>query len=193
MQMRYVNGTYVPVKDYVAPKAKWARDAHWISTQEVPCGRFSVLAYASYYTKGWSRMWKEEHIGDFLKRVPRLASEIEGCESDVVQAIRLGKEAAQTENERYEQMQRAWQEKQKEERRQKALVDSKEELDRIIARYLQNKRLEDFVQHLEEKMPSIDGDERARLETLIRQARQLFQGGSAFEEFMNWRPPSERM
>lgn len=54
-QKRYVNGRFVREQDYVAPKLKWARDAHWVSTQDIPCGRFSIIAFASYYTKQWHR------------------------------------------------------------------------------------------------------------------------------------------
>jgi hypothetical protein len=192
-QMRYVNGNYVREQDYVAPKSKWARDVHWTSMQDIPCGRFSIIAYASYYTKNWRRLWKEERIADFKKRVVQLAREIEACAAEAAKVAQLGKEAAQAEHMRHEQMHRVWQEEQEKSRRQKALLESKEELEKILARHVESKHLEDFIQHVEADLSSMDEAGRARLEALIDQARCLFQSGHILDDFMAWKPPSERL
>jgi hypothetical protein len=192
-QMRYLNGTYIREKDYVPPKSKWARDATWTSTQDIACGRLSLIAYASYYTKKWSRTWKELNVGDFVKRASQLALEIERCQAEAADTIALGKRAAEEENIRHEQMRRTWQEEQEKLRIQKALTESKVELDKILVKYSEAKLMEDLANHLEANLSSLDESGRERLKTLIYQARLLVNGNNVLENFLNWRSPLDRI
>lgn len=192
-QMRYVNGTYIREKDYVPPKSKWARDATWTSTQDIPCGRFSIIAYTSYYSKKWSRNWKEIHTGDFIKRSAQLALEIERCEAEAAETILLGKRTEEEERIRHEQMRRAWQEEQNQQRIQKAHTDSKLELEKIITKYSEARLMEDFIKHIEENVSPTDETSRERLKTLITQARLLINGNNLIESFMDWRSPLDRI
>ena len=191
--MRYVNGTYIREKDYVPPKSKWARDATWTSTQDIACGRFSLLAYTSHYTKKWSHSWKEVHVGDFIKRASHLALEIERCQAEAAETIALGKRAAEEENIRHEKMRRTWQEEQEKLRIQKALTESKVELEIILAKYSEAKLMEELINHLEANLSSIDETGRERLKTLIYQARLLVNGNNILENFLNWRSPLDRI
>jgi hypothetical protein len=191
-QMRYVNGAYIREKDYVPPKSKWTREAHWTSTQHVACGRFAVLAYASCYTEKWQRIWKEERVGDFLKGVKRLAREIESCQVEAAATVQRGKAAAEAEHIRYEQMRRAWQKEEEERRSQKALADSRLALDRIIDNHVQWRRLEEFLLHIESGQQALDEPTRHQLDELIRQARILYKRDSSLADFLAWLPPDRR-
>jgi len=192
-QMRYVKGSYVREEDYMASKHKWARDAHWVSAQNIACGRFAILAYASYYTEKWSRIWKEDRIGDFLKNAAKLAREMESCENEVKTAIGRGKEAAEAEQIRHDEMHRAWGEEQEKLRRQKALIESKTVLDRIIDDHAQRKRLEDFLQDIKVRGVSLDDANRRKLEDLIDEARVLYKSHSSLNDFLAWLPPTGRL
>jgi hypothetical protein len=189
-QMRYVNGAYIKEKDYVPPKAKWTRDANWTSTQHVACGRFAVLAYASCYTEKWQRIWKEERAGDFLKGVKRLAHEIESCQPEAATTIQRGKEAAEAEQIRYEQMRRAWQKEEEDRRLKKALADSRLALDRMIDNHVHWRRLEEFLLHVESKRRSLDEPTRQKLDELALQARILYKNDSSLDDFLAWLPPN---
>lgn len=191
-QMRYVNGTYIREKDYVAPKSKWGRDAQWTSNQDIACGRFAILTYSSYYTENWRRMWKEEHVGEFIKGVAKLAREIASCEVEAAMALTRGKEAAEAEQVRLDQMHHAWQKKQEDLRLQKALEESKVELDKIIDTHIQACRFENFLQHVESRRQALDDSAQRKLDDLVAQARTLYKSGSTLDEFLAWKPPTQR-
>lgn len=94
---------------------------------------------------------------------------------------------AQAEQARHEMMHRVWQEEQEKLRRQKAPLESKEELKGIMAKYAECSRLENFLQYIETRLPSLDDSRRARLKVLIDQARLLFQCETTVDDFMAWR------
>jgi hypothetical protein len=192
-QMRYVNGTYIREKDYVPPKSKWARDSTWTSTQDIACGRFSLLAYTSYYTKKWSHAWKEVRVGDFIKRASQLALEIERCQAEAAETVELGKRAAEDENIRHEHMRRTWQEEQEKLRIQTALTESKAELHKILTKYAERKLLDDFFLHIAPKLQSLDEPTRRKLDDHIAQARILYQSDRSFEDFIAWISPAEKL
>lgn len=192
-QMRYVNGAYIRERDYVPPKSKRAHDAHWTSNQDIACGRFAILAYSSYYTEEWRRTWKEERVGHFIKEVAKLAREIARCETEVAMVLKRGEEAAEAEKIRLDQIHRAWQKKQEELRLQKALEESKVELDRIIETHIQASRLENFLQYVEARRQLLDDPAQRKLDELITHARTLYKSGSTLDEFLAWKPPTERL
>jgi putative intracellular protease/amidase len=192
-QMRYVNGACIREKDYVPPKSESARDAKWTSTQDIACGRFAVLAYSSFYTEKWTRTWKEERVGHFLKDAPRLAREIESCEAEAAAAVRRGKEAAEPERLRHGEMDRAWREEREKLRLRKSLTESKAELDRIMDEHAQRKRLEDFLGAIESRRGALDDATLRKLDELVVQARILYKSDSGLDDFLAWMPPTERL
>jgi len=192
-RVRYFNGTYVKEEDFVAPKSKWSRDAHWGTTMDIPCGRLAVMAYASYYSEKWSRVWKEEKAGTFLSRIEKLAKEIASCDTEAVATVTRGKQAAAAEELRYEQMRRSWQEAQEKERLQKALAESKADLDQMLTSFQQMKQLEEFVEHIRAHQAILDPASQQKLTELISEARVLYKSGSCLQEFLAWTPPAERL
>jgi hypothetical protein len=192
-RMRYVNGTYVKEQDYVQPKSKWSRDPHWATTMDIPCGRFAVMAYASFYSEKWSRVWKEEKLGAFLGRTEKLAKEIASCDAEAAATVTRGKQAAAAEELRYEKMTRSWQEAQEKERLQKALAESKADLDRMIISFQQMKQLEEFVEHIRAQQATLDSATQQKLTELISEARVLYKSGSSLQQFLSWTPPAERL
>ncbi len=191
--MRYVNGEYVREEDYVPPKSLRAHVDHWVSIQDIPCRRLSLQAYASCYDAKWSRQWKEDRPGDFLRKIASLVRDLELCADEAAKTIQIGKEHAKTESLRHEAMRKKWQEDQEESRRVKALADSRIELDAMIEMSVQHSRLEQFIAKIEAEAGNLDKQNRERLEALITEARKLLGVHSALANFMNWRPPGERV
>lgn len=192
-KMRYVNGKYVRVEDYVAPKSARGHVDHWTSTQDIPSGRLCLQLYASYYDTKWSRQWKETRSGDFIKKLASLVREVEDCQEEAASTIKLGKEHANAEELRYEAMRRKWKEDEEENRRLKALKESHAELDALIEASEKRDRLERFIAKIEREAADLDEQEMKRLQELINEARHLLGKDSTIESFMNWRFPRERI
>lgn len=189
-QMRYVNGTYVRESDYVPPKSRMMQQSHWTSTQDLPSGRFLILAYASYYPKEWSRTWKEQNVGDHLKSVSRIAREIAGHVADAARVIQEGKDAAAVEKARQAEMRKKWDEEERKRRIQKALIDSKAKIDQVLLKFSERTRLEEFLSFAESQMPYLDEENQHKLAALIGQARSLYIDNTCLTEFLEWVPPT---
>ncbi len=69
--LRHVNGKYIRDADYVAPKrSRYFVDHSWTTTQELPCGRFRLIAYAPYGRDSWSTQWEEKKGASLSAQFP---------------------------------------------------------------------------------------------------------------------------
>jgi len=54
VKVRYVNGKYIPEKDYAQSKrGRFSSSLTWTTTQEYPTGRLLIQAYSPYYRANW--------------------------------------------------------------------------------------------------------------------------------------------
>jgi hypothetical protein len=90
-------------------------------------------------------------------------------------------------------MTRSWQEAQEKERLQKALAESKADLDRMLISFQQMKQLEEFVEHIRAQQATLDSATQQKLTELISEARVLYKSGGSLQEFLAWTPPAERL
>jgi hypothetical protein len=190
--MRYVNGKYVPEKDYVAPKSARLSELHWKSNQEIPSRRLCLQAYTSYYDAKWEKQWKESREGDFLKEITSLVRGIEQCQIEAARTIEAGRAHADAEEIRHEVMRRQWQEEENERRRLKAQTESRSELVAMLDTWERAERMARFVEQLESQAAYLDSDQRNRLMVLIDEAKTLMGVRPTVETFLSWRPPGER-
>jgi len=189
-QMRYVNGTYIRESEYVFSKSRGAQQSHWSTTRDIPCGRFLIVAYASYYSKTWSRVWKESRRGEYVKNISRLAKEIEDHVVDAARTIQEGKDAAAAEEIRYAQMQKKWNEERQAQQIKKELEESKSKIEQVLLKFSERKCLEEFLLFAETQMPSLGESHQSKLADLIEQARELYINNDCLQEFLEWIPPN---
>ena len=68
VKVRYVNGKYIPEKEYIKSKRRRYSSSHtWTTTKDYTTGKLLLQAYSPYYRADWVKNWKEVKEGD-LKR-----------------------------------------------------------------------------------------------------------------------------
>lgn len=76
-EVRYVNGEYVRLSEYVPPKRRrYVSDQGWTSKQDFPTGRLCLQAYSPYWRAEWNRQWREKPGRDITGLIPVIVKEL---------------------------------------------------------------------------------------------------------------------
>ncbi|MCP3024306.1 hypothetical protein [Cupriavidus basilensis] len=77
VEVRYVNGDYVRLSEYVPPKrGRHMSDPGWTSKQDLPSGRLCLQAYSPYWRAEWSKQWRETRDRDITGLIPAIVKEL---------------------------------------------------------------------------------------------------------------------
>ncbi|MDN4039307.1 hypothetical protein [Massilia sp. YIM B02443] len=191
--MRYNgNGKYIKETDFVARKGVHMDHLHWKSIQDMPSGRLCVQIYTSNYDVKWSRQWKEPRPQELLKKINTLVNEVLACEAEVADAINKGKQHADAEKARWNEMQEKWQTEELERKRAKAIKESREELESLLVRSEKCDRLDRFLATFMKQAVNASEASKARLEMLIDAAMYIEGARPKLDDFLAWKPPHER-
>jgi hypothetical protein len=133
VEVRYVDGKYVRLSEYVPPKrGRYAIDHNWTTKRDFPTGRFCLQAYSPYRSASWTRHWRETKALDLSTRIPTIVKELEAAVIEVADLVAQGEREAELERQRWELQQAEWRREEAEKRAATALKQSKDELLRII-------------------------------------------------------------
>lgn len=189
-EVRYVNGEYVREKDYVPPK----RSSHhtWTTKKDLPTGRLCVQAYSPYPVASWKKQWKETTSRSLDTQIKGIVKELEGAAVDIAQLVEEGMREAEIERQRWKAQQEVWKREEEKRRTAEALKKSKENLHRIIDRWAESNRIEQFFTEAERRADGLEEGERLKLLERLRHARELIGSVDALDHFLVWKSPDER-
>lgn len=189
--LRYVNGNYIPDRDYVAPQRSRYADRSWTTTRELPCGRMRVIAYSPYGRVSWSKTWDEVKGGSLR---PKLKEIVETLESFAPELVRLLEAADhRAELERIELERKAEQARRDEDRRlvSKSFDDSRAGLATVIERWTKAMSVEQFLAGVEARAAELPEEERGRVGERLSLARELLGSQDPLDFIRDWRTPDE--
>jgi len=193
-EARYINGEYVREKDYVPPKQRrHAFDHTWTTTKNFPTGRLCLQAYSPYPLANWKRRWQEttttRDLGSQLKSIVK---ELEQAAIEIARLVEEGMRQAEIERQRWKAQQEEWRREEEKRRSAEALKKSREDLHRIIDRWAESNRIEQFFTEAERRLADLEENERLRLLDRLRRARELIGSVDALDHFLAWKSPDER-
>jgi hypothetical protein len=157
-----------------------------------PGGRLGIRAYAPYRGVEWVRDWRETKRGDLKARFGEIA---ETLEREVPTILRLIEEDRLEQEElrrKLEAERIVWERKQDEERRAKALKESKEELLSMMQAWSYARHLQEFFDLATREVERLDGEERVRLLEKLERAKKVFGAPNPLDRLRAWRLPEER-
>jgi len=194
VKARYVNGEYVRETDYLPPKRRGhVIDHTWTTMKNFPTGRLCLQAYSPYPRTSWTKQWKETTATrDMGNKIKEIVKELEEAAVEIARLAEEGMRQAEIEQQRWEVQRREWQRQEAERRQAEALKASNEDLLRIIDRWAQSNKIEQFFADAERRAENLEGDERIKLSDQLRRARELIGSTDALEHFLNWKSPEER-
>lgn len=193
IEMRYMNGKYVPVDQVPVPKRRsWAYDNSWTTTRDITTGRLRLQAYSPYYGAQWTQLWSETKSSTLETKLKAIVQELTDAAPIIAEQVaeveRLGEiRRLEWEAERERDRKEA-----EERRRLQAIKDSRDELGIIITAWGEAKRIDGFFDEAEKQAMLLDADQRAQLLNRIAAARHQINASNALTQLLNWKTAEER-
>jgi hypothetical protein len=192
-EVMHVDDKYIRIAD-ITPQMmrKYSRTYTWRTTKEIPSGRFCLQAYSPYQQAKWMRQWREAKQGDFPPKFKRIIKELEAEAASIAMLYVEGKRKEDIEREKQEANYREWQTQEAMRRQIQARKDSREDLLKIIERWAEVKRIEEFFNDAERRVADIGESEKDILMERLKLARELIGSTDALDRLASWKTPEER-
>lgn len=191
--MRYLGSQYVREDSKAVKSAKsWQLAGSWLREQDLPSGRFRLMAYSPMNGVDWIEAWQETPtsainaiIPDFIRRLESSTEELQALMKAAAE------EAARRQREWEEELERY---RRDEDRRwvEQALSESKTQLAEIIQEWATAMSVERFFKEAERRMASVESDYRAELQERLTLAREMLGTLDPLEYLEEWLAPEER-
>lgn len=191
--MRYMDGKYVREDSKVVKSARsWRLANSWTTEQDLPCGRFRLIAYSPLNGVDWVESWQETAKSSFSSMIPAFVRKLESSKGEL-EALMAAAEVAAA------QRQREWEEAQERYRRQddqrcveQALAESQKQLSGIMNRWEAAMSVERFFQEAERRLEGVEIERRAQLTERLALARAMLGTLDPFGYLEEWLAPEER-
>ncbi|MCX5568199.1 hypothetical protein [Kaistia nematophila] len=191
--MRYFNGDYHREDSKLIRSAKsWQLTHSWTTEQDMPCGRFRIVAYSPKNGVNWSRNWQETEQQSLERLIPEIVETLGASKVDL-QRLMEAEEAA--EEQRKKEQKERWERYEREEDARKtaqALADSRQQLAEIMEKWGKAMTVERFFSDATERLKSADDDRRQRLEGRLALARSVMGSVDPLDFIESWLAPEER-
>jgi hypothetical protein len=191
--MRYFNGDYHREDSLIIRSAKpWQLTHSWTTEQDLPCGRFRIVAYSPKRGVDWSLNWQEAELQPIEKLIPEIVKTLVASKSRLQRLIEA--EDAAEEQRKREQKER-WDRYERQEDARKAaqaLSDSRQQLAEIIESWARAMAVERFFADAMERLKDTDEERRQRLEERLAQARAMMEAVDPLDFIEKWVAPEER-
>jgi hypothetical protein len=191
--MRYFNGDYHREDSRLIRSAKpWQLTHSWTTEQDMPCGRFRVVAYSPKKGVNWSLSWQETEQQSLESLIPEIVETL-GTSKNNLQRLMEAEDAA--EEQRKKEQKEWWERYERQEDARKtvqALADSRQQLAEIIERWGRAMSVERFFADATERLKSADDDRRQRLEERLTLARAMIGSVDPLDFIEGWIAPEER-
>ena len=124
-------------------------------------------------------------------QVPSIVRKLEKAATEVARLAEEGEREAELERLKWAAQLERWRREEDEQRREKALTKSKDELLEIIESWAAAKRLDDFFSEIEQKAAAMPVAEQESVLVRLNRARELAGSTDALARFLSWRDPEE--
>jgi hypothetical protein len=191
--MRYLNGDYHREDSRLIRSAKpWQLTHSWTTEQDMPCGRFRVIAYSPKKGVDWSISWQESEQEALGELIPKIVETLKAAK-DNVQRLMDAEDVAEAK--RKKEREEWWERYERQEDARKtaqALADSQQQLAEIIERWGRAMTVERFFTNAEERLKCTNDERRQHLEERLRLARAVMEGVDPLDFLESWVAPEER-
>jgi len=192
VDVRYVDGKYVPVGQHPAPTRRATHGYDWIHKRDMPSGSLCLRASSPYPRAQWEKQWREAKGSDLTSKVAHIVRELEAEAATISRLVEEGERQAEIQRREWEAQQERWRREEAERRRVQNIKESREQLFGLIEAWGLAKRIEGFFEDAERRATSLGEEDREALLDRLHRARALLGGVDALQRFLNWKAPEER-
>lgn len=191
--MRYLDGDYHREDSRLIRSAKsWQLAQSWTTEQDIPCGRFRIVAYSPKQGVNWSLNWQETERQSLETLIPEIVETLRKSKSNL-QRLMKAEDAAEEQRKKERKEQWEQYERQADARKTaQALTDSRQQLAEIIEKWGRALTVERFFTDATERLKSTDDERRQRLEERLTLARAMLESVDPLDFIEGWIAPEER-
>ena len=191
--MRYVNGDYYREDSKLVQSLKaWRLPHTWTTEQDMPSGRFRIVAYSPKRGVNWTLSWQDDAKVSLTAIIPAIITALKNATGTL---RRLMAEEDAAEARRKKEDDERWERYRREEdarRVGEALKSSQQQLREIIDKWSDAMAVEAFFADAERRLSTLDADQRRHLEDRLRKARSMLGTLDPLKFLESWTAPEER-
>jgi hypothetical protein len=190
---RYLNGDYHREDSRLIRSAKpWQLTHSWTTEQDMPSGRFRIIAYSPKNGVDWSVSWQETEKEPLGKMILEIVETLQAAKDKIQRHMTAEDEAAaKRKKEREEEWERY--ERQEDARKAaQALAGSRQQLAEIIEKWGKAMTVERFFADAEDRLMGADEERRQGLQERLTLARAMMGSVDPLDFIENWLAPEER-
>ncbi|MBX4916723.1 hypothetical protein HJA84_24320 [Rhizobium bangladeshense] len=191
--MRYVNGDYHREDSKVVRSAKpWQLERSWTTEQDLPCGRFRVVAFSPKLGVNWHLSWQETVEQPIPGMIPKILENLEKSTDQIQTLMIAADEAAARQQREWEEQWERYNREEDKRRVAQALRDSQQQLTEIIDLWGKAMTIERFFIEAEKYLASAEGERQQHLKERLILARSMLGSLDPLNFFAEWLAPKER-
>jgi hypothetical protein len=191
--LRYLKGSYLREDSDAVRKAKgWQLSNSWTREQDVPSGRFRVVAYSPYPGVNWQRSWQETPQRTLAVMVPNIVRELASVADELAKKQIEADEAAERDRREREAQRERW--RRDEDRRKVATAReaSQKQLSQIIEQWSAAMSIEQFFREAEARISEAPVERQEALSARLSLARSMLGTLDPLDFLDGWVAPQER-
>lgn len=193
VEMRYLNGQYIPVDQVQEPKHRsWAYDHSWTTKSDMTSGRLRLQAYSPYYDAEWKQLWSETKNSTLETKLKTIVRELTEAAPIIAERATEAERRAEIRRQEWEAQRERERTEAEERRRLQTIKDSQDELYAIITAWGEAKRIEEFFDEAERLAMQLDAEQRCAVLNRIAAARNQINSPDALARLLNWKTAEER-
>jgi chemotaxis protein histidine kinase CheA len=191
VEMRYLNGKYIRESEYVAPRSRLNASYTWTTHQDLPSGRFRIVAYSPYGGVEWSIRWQETRSTSLRSQIKNIVEAVEAAAPELVEKVAEAERQAAQRRREWEAAEERRRREEDQRRVAQSITESAAELRQIIGQWSDVVAIERFLAGAEERANTLVGAERDQVLERLARARSFLGTQDPLDFLRGWRSPEE--
>lgn len=191
--LRRIGDKYIREDSKEIRSAKaWQIANSWTTEQDLPSGRFRLVAYSPLQGVHWQHIWQETTKASLRAMIPTIVSKLEDAEAEIKALMIAADEAATKRQREWEEQQERW--RRDEDRRQveRANSESRKQLSDIMDRWKDAIAVQEFFREVDERAALADHERRTRIMQRLALAKSMLGLPDPLDCLEEWLAPEER-
>jgi hypothetical protein len=191
--MRYLHGTYVREDSKPARLASSRDLTHsWTTEQDVPCGRFRLIAFSPIDGVNWVQSWQDTKIDSIEQSIEIIVQKLEDSTGELQVLMRAALEEAAKRHKEWEEARERYRREDDQRLVAQAEQESQKQLSEIMDKWASAMSVQRFFSEAERRIEGLHGEQRAQLMQRLALAKALCDGTDPLEHLAKWLSPDER-
>lgn len=191
--LRYINGQYYREDSPQVRSAKpWRLTHSWTTEQDLPSGRFRLVAYSPYPGVKWATNWQETRKRNLDSMISAIVRTLKSSEVELQDLMLTADREAAKRKKELEEAQERWRREEDQRHVAQAQADSQKQLADIIEKWANATSVERFFAEAEARLKNVDEIHRGPLQERLNLIRSMVGTLDPLDFLNEWVAPEER-